>query len=264
MSAETSPAVLLTIEDGVAEIRFNRPERLNALSVEVANGFDEAVDRALADPKSRVIVLSAEGRAFVAGGDLKHIGSASDRGAAAEQLFGPAHAALQKLAAADPIVIASVKGAVAGAGMSLCINADLSIAADDAVLNLAYTKIAGAPDCGGSWALPRLVGMRKALEIALLSDNISAHEALALGLVNKVVPRDELEAKTRELALRLANGPTTAFGVTKRLIRTSLDRTYGEQLDAEASGFRECAAHPDFAEAVGAFFEKRKPVFKRD
>jgi 2-(1,2-epoxy-1,2-dihydrophenyl)acetyl-CoA isomerase len=256
-------AVLLWVADGIADIRFNQPERLNALSVEVAQGFASAVDHALADASVRVIVLSSEGRAFVAGGDLAHILKAQDRRAAANELIGPIHATLRRLADAPQIVIASVKGAVAGAGMSLCMNADLAVAADDAVLNLAYTKIAGSPDCGGSWALPRLVGLRRALEIALLSENIRADEALALGLVNRVIPRAELDAATRELALRLATGPTTAFGVTKQLLRTSLDRSYADQLDAEAGGFGHCADHTDFREAAGAFFEKRKPKFDR-
>lgn len=263
MPKDTSPAVLVTTSEGVAEIRFNRPERLNALSVEVAEGFAAAVDQALADAQTRVIVLSAEGRAFVAGGDLAYLAAAEDRRSAAHDLIDPIHGALRRLAEADPIVIASVKGAVAGAGMSLCMNADLAIAADDATFNLAYARVAGSPDCGGSWALPRLVGMRKALEIALLSESIRADEALALALVNRVVPKEELETKTRELALRLAAGPTTAFGVTKRLIRSSLDRSYSAQLDAEAKAFGDCAEHPDFPEAVGAFFEKRKPKFDR-
>lgn len=258
-----SPAVLLTMANGIAELRFNRPERLNTLSVEMANAFSVAVDEALLDKRTRIVILSAEGRGFVAGGDLAYLNAATDRRAAAEDLIRPIQSGLEKLADADPIVIASVKGAVAGAGMSICMNADLAIAADDAIFNLAYTKIAASPDCGGSWALPRLVGMRKALEIALLSDNIQADDALRLGLVNRVVPRDELEAKTRELALRLANGPTSAYGVTRRLIRTSLDRSYREQLDVEAKAFGDCAEHPDFAEAVGAFFEKRKPVFTK-
>jgi 2-(1,2-epoxy-1,2-dihydrophenyl)acetyl-CoA isomerase len=256
-----SDAVIVTVAEGVAELRFNRPDRLNALDVELAQAFAAAVARVTADPAVRVIVISSEGRAFVAGGDLAHFRRAEDKVAAAGQLIDPIHAALKQLAAAPQIVIGSLKGAVAGGGMSLALGLDLLVAADDATFNLAYARVAASPDCGGSWALPRLVGYRRALEIALLSDTINAAEALRLGLVNRVVPRAELEAETAKLAARLASGPAVSSANIKALMRRSLDRTHAEQLDAEAVGFEACAATADFAEAVDAFFEKRRPRF---
>lgn len=258
---ENSDPVLYSGGGGIAEIRFNRPDRLNALDVAVAEGFASAVDRAVADPATRVVVISSAGRAFVAGGDLAHFRDSMDRRAAAEQLIGPIHGALRKLAAAPVISIGSLKGAVAGGGMSLALNFDLLIAADDAVFNLAYARIAASPDCGGSWALPRLVGFRRALEIALLSENIDANEALRLGLVNRVVPRADLETETAKLAGRLASGAPLAQSRIKSLMRTSFEQDYGAQLDAEADGFADCAATSDFSEALEAFFTKRKPTF---
>lgn len=256
-----SDPVLVSIAGGIAELRFNRPDRLNALDVELAEGFGAAVARVTADPAVRVIVVSSEGRAFVAGGDLAHFRRADDKVAAAAELIDPIHGALKQLAAAPQIVVGSLRGAVAGGGMSLALGLDLLVAADDSTFNLAYARVAASPDCGGSWALPRLVGYRRALEIALLSETIDAQEALRLGLVNRVVPRAALEEETASLAARLAAGPAVSSARIKALMRRSLDRTHAEQLDAEAQGFAACAATADFAEAVEAFFEKRRPVF---
>ena len=221
------------------------------------------MSRVTADAAVRVIVISAEGRAFLAGGDLAHFRRAADKPAAAAQLIDPTHAALRVLAKTPQIVVGSLKGAVAGGGMSIALGLDLLVAADDTTFNLAYARVAASPDCGGSWGLPRLVGFRKALEIALLSETIDAAEALRLGLVNRVVPRAALEEETAKLAARLADGPAIAQGNIKALMRLSFDRDHAGQLDAEAQSFAACAATPDFAEAIDAFFEKRKPAFGR-
>lgn len=260
---DQDPAVLLSIDDdGIAEIRFNRPARLNVLDVETANALHDRVVDATADPRVRVIVLSAEGRAFVAGGDLAFMRAAGEQaGQAAQQLIGPIHAALLRLSQAEQPVIASLQGAVAGGGMSIALQADLAIAADDTVMNMAYVKIGNSPDCSGTWTLPRIVGLRKAMEIALLSDPIGADEALRLGLVNRVVPRAELPEQTRALARRLAASAPLALATIKRQLRASLGNTLQQQLDDEQSSFAANAASADFREALNAFFEKRKPKF---
>ncbi len=258
-----SEPVIVSAAGGVAEIRFNRPERLNALDVELVEGFASSIARVTADPSIRVIVVSSEGRAFVAGGDLAHFHRATDKPAAVAHLIDPIHAALKTLDRAPQIVIGSIKGAVAGAGMSLALGFDLVVAADDTSFNMAYVRVAASPDCGGSWALPRLVGFRRALEIALLSETIDAAEALRLGLVNRVVPRASLEEETAKLAARLAAGPAVSQANTKALMRGSFDRDLAAQLDAEARSFGACAATADFGEAVNAFLEKRRPVFGR-
>lgn len=259
--AENGAAVLYEASEGVAEIRFNRPERLNVLDRETAQGFRDAVDRALGDDTIRVIVVAAEGRAFVAGGDLAYFRAAEDKRAAAFDLIDPVHAALKRLARSPKISVASLKGAVAGGGMSIALNLDLAIAADNCRFNLAYAAIGASPDCGGSWALPRLVGLRKAMEIALLGDTLGADDALRLSLVNRVVPADSLAAETEALARRLAQGAPIAAGQTKSLLRASFDQTFEAQLDAEAESFARCALTQDFSGAVEAFLEKRKPRF---
>lgn len=247
-------------EGRVMRLRFNRPQALNALDVATAQAFLAAAREIESDRSLGVVVMSGEGRAFVAGGDLQQLRATPV--ATADALIGPLHEALQRLAAADAIVIASLHGAVAGAGLSLALAADLAIAARDARFNLAYVNVGTSCDLGSSWALPRVVGLRKAMEIALLGETIDAAEALRLGLVNRVVPTDALAAETDALAQRLAGGPPIALAQIKGLMRRSLDRTLAEQLDAEQQAFRHCAATEDFSQALAAFFDKRAPRYQ--
>lgn len=253
--------VVSAIAGAVARIRFNRPERLNALDMELVLAFGAAVDAALADDAVRIVVIEAEGRAFVAGGDLSHFEKAPDRAAAAHELIRPIHRTLKALAASPKLTVGSLKGPVAGAGMSLALGLDFLVAADDTVFNLAYARIGTSPDGGGSFILPRLVGTRRALELALLCENIDAAEALRLGLVNRVVPRVELEAETLRLADRLAAGAPLAQAATKRLMQQAFDNSYAEHLDAEEQAFAGCAASDDFGGAVSAFLQKRRHTF---
>ena len=153
-------------------------------------------------------------------------------------------------------------GAVAGAGVGVALAADLAIAADDLQLNLAYARIGATPDAGATWMLPRLVGLRRALEMALLTETYDAPEALRLGLVNKVVPSAALEKETDALARSLASGPTLAHGRAKRLIRRAFDATLAEQLEAERATFKDSTRTADYLEGVAAFVEKRPPRFK--
>lgn len=253
--------VLLTIRDHIAEIRLNRPQALNAINVATATGLLTLTRQAISDPQVKVIVISGEGRAFAAGGDLAYFLASEDRPAAALEVINPIHEAMELLAQAPQPVIASVQGAAAGAGMSLALMADLTIAADDAVFNLAYVKVGNNTDCGASWILPRLVGLHKAMEIALLADNVKADEALRLGLVNRVVPRDELATATLAMAQRLVASAPLAMASIKRLMRTSLQRSLPEQLAEEAAAFVKNAGTDDFVEALKAFFEKRRANF---
>ena len=256
-------AVLFFSDDGVAEIRFNRPEVLNALDLDLGAAFAAAVERALADPGLRVVVVSGEGRAFMAGGDLGLYKGASrdDRIEVSRQLIPPVHAAIARLTESPRLTIACVNGAAAGAGMSFALMTDLAVAADDAKFNLSYVKVGVNPDCGGSYALVRIVGLRKAMEIALLSETLDAQEALRLGLVNKVVPAAELRDQTFALARRLAQGPPLALGSTKALLRRAANANLADQLEAEYQGFARLSASKDFDEALDAFFAKRKATF---
>jgi 2-(1,2-epoxy-1,2-dihydrophenyl)acetyl-CoA isomerase len=261
--SETDTPVLLKTDGAVARIIFNRPKVLNALSVEAAVAFHDACKRVAADRSVRVVVIAGEGRAFMAGGDISAFGGPVEEGRARiRTIMDPLHDGLELLAGIDPPVIASLHGPVAGAGASIAFATDLAIAADNVVFNLAYSKLGTSPDGSGTFSLPRLVGLRKAMEIALLSDNIDVQEALRLGLVNKVVPTADLASETDALAKRLAEGPTFAFGQTKRLLRGSLDRTMHDQMIAEGDAFRACMGTQDFAEGVSAFLGKRPATFK--
>lgn len=257
----TTP-VILSSQEGVARIHLNRPERRNVLDVEMVDALDAAVDELIAADDVRVVVFSAEGQSFGTGGDLAFFHQAEDKPLAAKRLVLPLHATLIKLAAAPFITIGSLKGAVAGGSMSLALGLDMTVAADDTTFNFAYPRVGVPADCGGSWALPRLVGVKKALEIALLCESISAQDALALGLVNRVVRLDTLESETASLARRLASGSPLAQANIKALMRQSLETSYSAQLDAEADAFFRCTESEDFAEALGSFFEKRRPEFK--
>jgi 2-(1,2-epoxy-1,2-dihydrophenyl)acetyl-CoA isomerase len=263
MAKTDTPAVAVTIEDGVGEIRLNRPEVLNALDVDLAEAFAAAVERVLTDDAARVVLISGEGRAFLAGGDLGafHAAARADRAGVARAIINPMNRALAALAASPKISVAAIQGAAAGAGMSLALMTDLAIAAEDAKFNMAYLKVGANPDCGGSWALTRLVGPRKAMELALLSDTVDATEALRLGLINKVVPAAELTAQARALATRLAKGAPLAQASTKALTLRAVHAPLPDQLEAEAAGFARLAGTEDFAEALDAFFGKRPAKF---
>lgn len=254
--------VLLEVTDAIARIRFNRPAALNAIDEAVAQGFHSACEAVSRRRDVRVIVLSGEGRAFMAGGDVRRM---HDARAHAPSLVGELldliNPALLLLAELPVPVLASLHGAVAGAGIGIALAADLAIAADDTQFNLAYSRIGATPDVGTTWMLPRVIGLRRALEMALLSETCDAAEALRLGLINRVVPRDALETGTEALARQLASGPTLAYGRAKRLLRTSGDVTLRQQLDAERTAFIESAGTGDFQEGVSAFVEKRAPRF---
>jgi 2-(1,2-epoxy-1,2-dihydrophenyl)acetyl-CoA isomerase len=212
-----------------------------------------------ADPSVRAVLLCGAGRAFAAGGDLATL--RADPAQGARDLLGPLNQALLLLQGLNAPVIAQVHGAAAGAGLSLMLMCDFVLAADDTRFNLAYINLGTSCDVGASWALPRLVGLRQALEIALLGENLSAADALRLGLVNRLLPAAELPAAAQALAARIASGPTVAYGHMRRLMRTSLDRDLAAQLQAEAQAFDACARTQDLREGLDAFFAKRKPQF---
>jgi len=259
MSDNTSP-LLLSREGAVAILRFNRPQALNAIDVSMAQAFLAAVRGLAADPGVRALLLCGEGKGFMAGGDLAVLSADPQGGAAA--LIGPLHEALQLLATLDLPVIAQVHGVAAGAGLSLMLQADFVLAAKGTRFNLAYVNIGASCDVGASWALPRWVGLRRALEIALLGDMLDADAAERMGLINRVVEADALPAEAMALAQRLAAGPTRALGQLRRLLRGSMERDLPAQLAAEEAAFQACAATADFREGVDAFFARRKPAFQ--
>ena len=257
-SASTQP-VLLHRDGAVAVLTLNRPAAHNALDVPMARAFLAACRHLAGSDGPRAIVIRGAGRSFGVGGDLAAM--RDDGPGVAGQLIDSLHAGVQLLQNIDAPVIASLHGAVAGGSMSLALAADLAIAAEDATFNLAYARIGASCDLSSSWHLPRLVGLRRAMEIALLSDSIDAAEALRLGLVNRVVAAARLEEETMALARRLAEGPTLAYGRLKRLLRGSFESDLESQLGAEREAFCASAGTHDFAEGVAAFFDRRKPRF---
>jgi len=257
--------VELEVRESIVEIRFNRPASLNAVNIDLARAFLAAVEAATTMQGARVIVISGQGRDFMAGGDLTCFKDAGEQAPqVARELIDPLHKALTKLSVAPQIVVAKLQGAVVGAGMSFALAADLAIAADNVVFNLAYINIANSPDCGGAWSLTQIVGLRKAMEIALLADNINAAEALRLGLVNRVVTKERLEAELLKLAQKLARSAPQALASTKRLLRESVCREFPQQLRSEEVSFIENSFDKDFHEGVAAFLEKREPIFGED
>lgn len=250
----------LDMSEGIARLTFNRPDRLNALDVETAENFEHCIERVVADDSINALIMRGAGRSFLAGGDLSEFNDSNDPGDVARRLIPPFHRGLARLAASPVISIVAAQGAVAGAGLSVVLGADLAVGADDASFNLAYAKIGASPDGGSTWALPRVVGLHRAMEIALLSDTITAPEAQALGILNRTVPADKLDAAAEDIALRLVAGSREAQGRTKALLRASLRNTLSDQLEAEAKHFEACAKTPYFRSAVRGFFAKRPPA----
>lgn len=261
MQADAEP-LLREDRGAVAYLTLNRPAVLNALDQAMVEAFLATARAVAEDAGIRAVVLRGAGRAFMAGGDIRAFQAAGhDAPAFINRLIRPFHEAVTCLAEMPKPLVTSVHGAVAGAGVSLMLLGDLTIAADSTLVTLAYTQLGTSPDGGASWALPRLVGLRKAMEIALLNEPIGAEEARRLSLVNKVVPAASLEAETDALAQKLASGPTFAFAGVKRLMRASFDHDLATQLEREAESFVACAGTPDFREGVAAFLGKRKPEF---
>ncbi len=262
-----SELVGVEIENAVATVTLNRPEALNALNVELAKALADAVLGVEADEGVRCVVIRGAGGHFMAGGDLKFFKAVLAEPAAERRRFFRAmvetvHPTMIALRRMPKPVIASVEGAAAGFGMSLMLACDLAIAAENAYFSLAYVNIGTSPDGSGTFFLPRVVGMRRAMEFALLGERFDAKRALELALVNRVVPSEALGAETAKLASKLANGPTLAIAATKRLLNRSLEVPLEAQLEAEAASFSACAASEDFVEGINAFIEKRKPAYR--
>lgn len=262
-----SEPITTTLRGAVATITLNRPEALNALNLELAKALADAVLGLEADERVRCVVIRGAGGHFMAGGDLKFFKArlaepAPERRRFFRAMVETVHPTMIALRRMPKPVIASVEGAAAGFGMSLMLACDLAIAAESAYFSLAYVNIGTSPDGSGTFFLPRAVGLRRAMEIALLGERIDAKRALELALVNRVVPSEALAAETERLAERLANGPTLAIAATKRLLNRSLEAPLEAQLEAEAASFSACAASEDFVEGINAFIEKRKPAYR--
>lgn len=259
-------AVLYEVDGQLATITLNRPESLNALNPAMVDALLAASTQAAEDRQVRAVIVRGAGDHFMAGGDLKWFREQAGLPPQARRecftaLLAGVHAAVLNFKRMDKPVIAAVHGAVAGFGVSLMLAADLVLAAETSYFTLAYCNIALSPDGGATWSLARHVGLKRAMEIALLGDRFDVARAYELGLVNRRVAPAELSGQAQQLARRLANGPALALAQTKALLNQSNDTTLEAQLLAEQRCFADCAAHPDFVEGLGAFFEKRRPVY---
>jgi 2-(1,2-epoxy-1,2-dihydrophenyl)acetyl-CoA isomerase len=260
--------VLLARDGTVATLTLNRPDTLNALDLAMVDALVARTAEVAADDALRVVVVRGAGKHFMAGGDIRTFATHLDEAPATRRdgfrrMVERMHAAIECLHRMPHPVIGRVHGAVAGFGLSLMNACDIVIASDDTYFASAYKQIALTPDGGGTWSLPRLVGMRKAMEIFLLGERFGAADALALGIVNKVVPLADIDAAVAAIARSITAGPVLATRCTKRLVRESLGRTLSEQLQAEAISFSECSANADFVEGITAFLAKRTPQFGR-
>jgi 2-(1,2-epoxy-1,2-dihydrophenyl)acetyl-CoA isomerase len=258
--------LLLERSGTVATLTLNRPEALNTLDFTLMDALVAATAEVAADDTLRVVVIRGAGKHFMAGGDLRTFEGElakppEKRKEDFRRMIARLHSAIEALHRMPHPVVARVQGAVAGFGLSLMNACDLVVAAEDTYFASAYRSIALTPDGGGSWALPRLVGKRRAMEILLLGERFDARRALDMGLVNRVVPAAELDAATASVVQALAQGPVLAIRNAKRLVRESLARSLSAQLDAEAVSFGDCAATADFAEGIRAFLDKRPARF---
>ncbi|MGH2465349.1 MAG: enoyl-CoA hydratase-related protein [Candidatus Limnocylindrales bacterium] len=245
---------------GVATITLDRPQALNSLEAALKRDLLRAFREAARDPAVRVVVLTGAGRAFCAGQDLKERLEPDPTPLDVEvrERFNPIVQAIRTL---DKPVIAAINGVAAGAGASLAFACDLRIAAETATFVLAFGRIGLVPDSGATWLLPRLIGLGRATELMLLPEPVGAADALRIGLVNRMVPADELMAAAATMAASLAAAAPRALALTKRAIRRSLEATFDQTLDYEASLQGIAGRTADHAEGLAAFVEKRPARF---
>lgn len=262
-----SNELLTVIEGPVARITVNRPEARNATSYAMLAEIREFLKRIEHDSDVRCVVLNGAGGHFMAGADLGGFTEALKQSPAERrrQFEERVHQCSSLFLAIERLpqpFLTSVRGAVAGAGIGFVASSDFVVASENALFVLAHVHIGASADGSSTYYLPRVVGLRKAKELAMLGERIPAQQALAMNLVNRVVPDGELESETAKLVDRLVNAPSRALAGMKRMMNASLGNTLARQLQMEADAFSECASTEDFVEGVSAFIEKRKPVFR--
>jgi 2-(1,2-epoxy-1,2-dihydrophenyl)acetyl-CoA isomerase len=254
--------VLYDVAGPVATITLNRPAALNALDAELQRQLLATLRAVRSDPSVRALVLTGAGRAFCAGQDLREHEAVVTAGPAADAITGPLHPIVRALADLPIPVIASLNGVAAGAGASLALACDFRVMADTASLLMAYARIALGPGGGVSWTLQRLVGSARAAALMMLAEPITAEHALEMGLVNAVVPADDLHRTTTALAIRLASGPTMAYAAIKSTLAYAATHSFADSLDHEATEQAPTITSRDHRAAVEAFVAKREVSFE--
>lgn len=252
------------MKGAVGVITLNRPESLNALTTKVGQEFQAAVAE-VCEGGARAIIVTGAGRAFCAGGDLREMQRIAEREGKVEAFFDEPLRLLNDcilLIRRSPLpFIAAVNGAASGGGCNLALACDLVIAGESARFNQAFVKVGLSPDCGGTFILPRLVGWKRATELMITGEVVSARRALEMGMINAVVADEELMAQALAMAEKLAQAPTIALGRIKELLEASATNDYGGQLELERKAQIESGKTKDFREGVAAFIEKRPPKF---
>ena len=255
--------LIFDVQDGLARLTFNRPNAANSFNPDMTREFLEAATICSKGSEVRAVLLTGKDRFFCAGGDLKSFAAAGDQVSKfVAETADTLHAAISKFARMNAPVVAAVNGPAAGAGMSVVCMTDIALAAESASFTMAYTAAGLAPDGSSTYFLPRIVGMRRARELMLTNRRLSAAEALAMGIVERVVPDDDLMVEAEKIARALASGPTLAFGAVKKLLLASQTAQLEEQLDAETNAIALMTTTSDGREGVRAFREKRAPNFK--
>ena len=261
MSFET---VIYTFENDVATVQMNRPDALNALSLQLSLDLRSAFEKAI-EESARAVILTGSGRAFCSGGDLREMRSMWKKEGRIEAFLESPLKALHDvilLIRETPIpFIAAVNGVCAGAGTNFALACDLVIAADDASFNEAFVRIGLSPDCGGTFFLPRAIGDKLAAELFMTGETVSAERAAQFGMINRVVHAESLMVEAHLTAGKLAKAPTSAVGRIKKMLNSSFSNTLGQQLELEHACQIESGKSADFKEGVAAFFEKRPPNF---
>ncbi len=255
--------LLFEIQDNVAHIMLNRPNAANTISIELAQELMHVIIRCDEDPLVKALLINGAGKMFCAGGDLKSFaGQGENLPYHLKQLTTYLHGAVSHLIRMDVPSVAAVQGSIAGAGIGLACACDIVLAARDARFTMAYTRIGLTPDGGCSYMLPRIVGVKRALELTMTNRVLSAEEAVDWGIVTQIVAEEELIPKAKDLARRFAEGPTKALGAAKRLMLNGLSRDLETQMKHESETIAEITHTADSHEGIAAFLEKRTPIFK--
>ncbi len=255
--------LLVSESDGILTLTLNRPERLNAISAPMLAALSAELDRANVDPDVRVVVLTGAGRGFCAGLDLKATASGENGASGAQplRLFDLHNTPPLILHRMDKPVICALNGPAAGYGMDMALGCDIRIASDRAKLGAVFVRRGVLPESGGTWYLPRLVGWAKAAEVAFMGEVLDADRSLELGLVNRVVPHDQLMDEAAAVASRIASNAPYSVQATKRMMRLGMDETFETAVDHTYLQLRPMFGSDDFREGMSAFLERRDPNF---